>query len=128
MATAPSFAAAVLMGAASLSATADASYTAPANAVNIVTAGASGSKIDEIDFQGIGTTVLGTITVFLFDGTNYHLFDCISVPAIAASTTVAPWRYTKPYANLVLANGWSLRCSSTIANQLVKVSAFGGSF
>lgn len=128
MAATPQFAGTPALGAAALSATADAGYTAPANAATVLTAGASGSKVDEIVFQGIGSTLAGTITVFLYDGATYHLVDTVAVPAVAASTTVTPWRLAKQYANLVLKSGWSLRCSSTVANQLVKVSAFGGDF
>jgi hypothetical protein len=128
MAQQPQFAGTVLMGAISVSASADTSYTAPTNAVTVVSAGTSGSKIDEIDFQGTGTTIAGTITVFLFDGSIYHLYDNVPVPAVTASTTVIAWRLSKTYANLVLLSGWSLRCATTVASQLVKVSAFGGSF
>lgn len=128
MATAPSFAGTVLMGTGSVSSSADTSYTAPTHAVSIVVAGSSGSKIDEIRYQGIGTTLAGTITVFAYDGTTYHLIDCVNVPAVTASTTVAPWQYVKQYSNLLLSNGWTLCVSSTVASQLVKVSAFGGSF
>ncbi len=128
MASTPQFAGTVLMGAASVSSSADTSYTAPTHAVSIVAAGASGSKIDEIRFQGIGTTLAGTITVFAYDGSTYHLIDCVNVPAVTASTTSAPWQYVKQYANLVLANGWTLYAATTVASQLVKVSAFGGSF
>lgn len=128
MATSPQFAGTVLAGAAAVSATADTSYTAPTHAVSIVAAGASGSKIDEIRFQAIGTTIAGTITVFLYDGTNYHLWDCVYVPAVTASTTAPPWQVVKTYANLVLPSGWTLYASSTVASQLVSVAASGGSF
>lgn len=128
MAASPAYAGTVLMGAAAVSASADTSYTSPTHAVLLVSAGSSGSKIDEIDFQGIGTTVAGTISVFLYDGTNYHLRDSVIVPAVTASTTSPPWQLSKPYANLVLASGWSLYVASTVASQLVSVGAFGGSF
>lgn len=128
MSASPAFASTVLMGSAAPSATADNVYTAPAHAQLVVTAGGSGSKIDEIVFQGIGTTVQGVITVWLYDGSAYHLYDAIAVPAPTASSTAPPWRQVKGYSNLVLLNGWSLYISSTVASQLMNISAFGGSF
>lgn len=132
MATASQFAGTVLVGSAVVSSSADTSYTAPSHSTTIVTAGTSGSKIDEIRYQGTGTTVPGTITVFLYDGSAYHLVDCINVPAVTASTTSAPWQLIKAYPNLLVpyisGTAWTLVASSTVASQLVNVSAFGGSF
>jgi hypothetical protein len=128
MASAPQFAGTVLMGAAAVSSSADTSYTAPTHAVSIVAAGASGSKIDEIRFQGIGTTIAGTITVFAYDGAAYHLVDAVLVPVVTASTTAPPWQLIKAYPNLVLSSGWTLYVATTVASQLVSVAAFGGSF
>lgn len=128
MATAPQYAGTVLMGSGAVSATADTSYTAPTNITTIVTAGTSGSKIDEIVFMGDGSTVAGTVNVFLFDGSNYHIYDSVGVVAVTAGAQAPPWRMVKTYANLLIANGWSLRVTSTVASQLIVVSAFGGSF
>jgi hypothetical protein len=128
MATAPAFAATPLIGSAAVSATADTSYTAPTHAVSVIASQPNGCKIDEIRYEGIGTTVAGTITVFANDGTNFHLIDTIPVPAMTASTTVAPWSAVKPYPNLQLPTGWSLQVASTVASQLVNVTALGGAF
>ena len=129
MATTPQFASTALVGSAVVSSSADTSYTAPTHSTSIVTGGTNGSKIDEIRYQGTGTTVAGTLTIFLYDGSTYHLVDVINVPAVTASTTAAPWQYIKPYANLVIpSSSWSLVVSSTVGSQLVNVTATGGSF
>lgn len=128
MATSPDWASTPVNGSVAVSSSADTSYTSPSHAVEVLEAGSNGSKIDEIRFQGIGTTVSGTITVFIYNGSSYSLIDCITVPAITASTTSAPWQLIKAYANLELESGQYLYVSSTVASQLVEVSAFGGSF
>jgi hypothetical protein len=128
MATQPTFAATALEGSATVSATADTSYTSPSNSVSVVASQTNGCKIDEIRFQGTGTTVSGTITVFIFDGSAYHLIDVIGVPAVTASTTSPPWLLAKAYANLVIPNGSSLKVASTVASQLANVTALGGAF
>jgi hypothetical protein len=128
--TGPNYATTPLVGSGVLSATADTGYgpSAPSHTVTVVTAGASASKIDEIRYQGNGTTVAGTITVFRYNGSTYFLVDCINVPAVTASTTAAPWQLIKSYPNLNLAANDVLACSSTVANQLVCVTAEGGSY
>lgn len=128
MATAPQFAATPLIGSAVVSSSADTSYTAPTHSVTVVASQTNGCKIDEVRFQGTGTTVAGTVNVFAFDGATYHLIDSIIVPAVTASTTSPPWQFIKSYQNLQLPTSWTLVASSTIASQLVNVTAFGGAF
>ena len=55
-----------------VSATLDLSLTAPTNITTIVTAASTGTKIDHLRVQGVGTTVAGVLNVFLFDGATYH--------------------------------------------------------
>lgn len=128
MATAPQYAATPAVASAAVGAAAEASYTAPTTAVTVVTAGANGTKIDEIVYAGLGSTLAGVILVFLYDGASYRLYDMITVPVWAASATVAPWRYVKQYDKLTLPSGWSLRVASMVASQLVQVTACGGNF
>ncbi len=130
MAADPIYAATPNVGAGLVPATADTSRTAPTNTTTIWTAGASGGKIDELVLQGVGTTVLGGIGIFIHDGATYHLWDEILMSAVTPSTTVAPDRKVRSYANLVLEAGWTLRVTTQIAgNQsLVKVHAIGADF
>lgn len=129
MATAPAFAATVNTGT-GLPATADTSLTTPTNQVTVLTAGASGSKVEEIVVQAVGTTVAGMINIFRYDGATYHLIDQFIITAITSSTTAAAYRQNRTYANLLLKNGDTLRASQTIAGNasLLKVTAFGGDF
>lgn len=141
MATAPSFAATVNLGAALLSAGAETSLQVPTKTATIVTAGSNGTRIDEIVVHmtstGAGgivaTTVAGLVYVFLYDGSTYHLYDTLTVTAVTASSTAAPFRTNKTYTNLVVKSGWSLVCSqSAVGNQsstlALKVTAFGADY
>jgi len=130
----PTFAAVAALGAATVTGT-ETNLSVPTQAVNILTAGASGTKIEEVVVHAMTTTltpttVAGLVYLFLHDGTNFHLFDVISVSAVTASTTVAPFRTVKQYQNFWLKQGWSLRASQSIAGNagLLKVEAFGGDF
>jgi hypothetical protein len=135
MATAPSFAATANNGAALLG-NAETDLQVPTTTSVIVTAGASGSKIEEIVVQAsksgslIATTVAGIVYLFLYDGSTYHAFDTITVTAITASATTPGFRLSKTYANLVLKTGWSLRASQSIASNasILKCFGFAGDF
>lgn len=97
----------------------------------IFTAGADGSGIDEIVVKSDGDPADCTIVFYLYDGTNYHVYDewDIGNPA-AGSSTVASYRESRTYRNLVLQSGWSLRASITVAptSGVVQVHAFGGDY
>ncbi len=132
MATDPSFAATPALGA-QLLGNAETNLQAPTTTSTVLTAGASGTKIEEIVVEAsqtslVATTVAGLVYLFLYDGATYHLFDVVTVTAITASSTVAPFRARNTYTNLVLKSGWSLRASQSIAGNasVIKVHALGG--
>jgi hypothetical protein len=96
--------------------------------VTVFTAGASGSRVEEIDFIATGTTLAGLIQIFVFDGAAYHFFDSVLVSAITPGTTTDYWKQKNTYANLELKSGQTVVCASTVASQLVSVECFGGDF
>lgn len=128
MATSPTFAATPNVGSGLIPATLDTSLTAPTNVTTIVTGGANGTKVEELIFQAVGTTVAGNVNVFLYDGSNYHLYDQVLLTATTSSTTAVAFRTNRQYANLVVPNTWTLKVTGTIAgNQsMVKVTGTGG--
>ena len=134
MAVDPQFASTPKVGAA-IPGNAETSLTVPTLAAVVLTAGTNGSKVEEIVVEAVTTsltptTVAGLVYIFLYDGTTYHLFDTLAVTAVTASTTVPPFRTNKPYTNLLVPAGWSLRASQSIAGNasLLKVTAIGGDF
>lgn len=130
MATAPAFASAINNGSQLLGAN-ETNLQVPGQTSTVLTAGASGTKIEEIMIEATATslvasTAAGLVYLFLYDGSTYHLFDTIAVYAITASGTAAPFRVTKQYQNLVMKTGWSLRASQNGNASIIKISAFGG--
>lgn len=127
MATTPQFASTPLLGSATVSATAETSYTAPTHTVTVVSAGANGSKIEQVDFAATGTTLAGFIQLYLFDGSNYHAIGSQLVTVVTPSTTTAPFFASQFFSNLILPNTWTLTAASFTASQLINVTAYGGS-
>lgn len=97
----------------------------------IGSAGANGTRIDEITIKATGDPADSVVTVFLFDGATYFLFDEFDIgdPA-AASATVAGYREVRTYRNLVLPTGWSLRAAITVAltSGVINVFAHGADY
>jgi hypothetical protein len=114
--------------------TADTSLTAPTTVGTIVTAGASGTRIDYIDIQGVATTVAGLINLFVYDGTTYFLWTQVPVIAITSSTTVPAFTAVLSSNNnsnimpLTLPTGYSLRATTSVAQTGIRVNAYGGDF
>lgn len=126
MATTPNFASTVRASAVVIS-TADTSRTAPTNVGTVFTAGASGSRIDEVSISATGTTTTGVVRLFIYDGTTYFLLQEILVQAITPSTSVAVFTYDTTFNNMMLPSGYSLRATTNNAESF-SVIAFGGDF
>ena len=133
MATSAQYASTPKIGSALLT-TADTSLTAPSTVSTVFTAGASGSRIDYIDVQGVATTSAGLINLFIFDGTNYFLYTQIPVQAVTSSTTAPAFQVvisSNTNANILpinLPTGYSLRATTAVAQTGVRVTALGGDY
>ena len=127
MATAPAYAATPRLLAGLVPATADTSFTAPANTTTLGSAGSSGTKVTEIDVEPVGTVVAGLVNVFGYDGSAYHLIESVTIAAATVSTSAAPAKQAFTYDNLVLPSGWSLRVTNTVSSNvsLITVTAYG---
>ena len=126
MATNPSFASTPRVSGIVLS-SADSSLTAPTGYGVLMTAGNSGTKINEI-VAHVAVTGLSTASVvrlFLHDGTNYTLFDTIALAAATSSSSVSSTRVSNTYSNLVLPSGIAIRASTSVS-QSTAVTALGG--
>ena len=114
--------------------TADTSLTAPTTVGTIVTAGASGTRIDYIEVQGVATTVASLVNLFIYDGTSYILWNQVPVQAVTSSTTALA--FSMPLSSngnanimpLTLPTGYSLRATVSVAQTGVRVTAYGGDF
>lgn len=114
--------------------TADTSLTAPSTVGTVFTAGASGSRIDYIDVQGVATTSAGLVNLFIFDGTNYFLYTQVPVLAITSSTTSPAFQAiisSNGNSNLLpinLPTGYSLRATTSVSQTGIRVTAQGGDY
>ncbi len=128
--TAPIFVLTPNIGAASVS-TANTARDGTGTIATIFTAGANGSRIEEIVIKATDNPADSTVVFFLYNGSTYYVFDewDIGDPA-AGSTTVATYRESRTYRNLLLPSGWSLRASITVALTagVMMVTALGGDY
>jgi hypothetical protein len=101
----------------------------------IMTAGANGSRIDEITIKAVAATTAGMARLYLHDGTNARLFDEVPVLAVTPSGTIPTWEAVlgnnAPVNSgkypLYLPTGWSLRAAPHNA-ETFNVHASGGDF
>jgi hypothetical protein len=133
MSTSAQYAATPKVGSALLT-TADTSLTAPTTVGTVLSAGASGSRIDYIEVIGVATTVASLVNLFIYDGTTYFLWAQIPVLAITTSTTAPSFvanLSSNGNANILplnLPTGYSLRATTTVTQTGVRVTAYGGDF
>ena len=133
MSTSAQYASTPVFGAALLT-TADTSLTAPTTIGTVITAGASGTRIDFIEIQGVATTVAGIVNLFIYNGTTYHLWQQIPIIAVTSSTTATAFSTVTSTNNtpnvmpMIIPTGYTLRATTTIAQTGVKVIAYGGNF
>ena len=98
------------------------------------TAGASGSRIDQIKMMARATTTAGMLRLFIYDGTTAWLWKEVPVQAITPGATQQGW--TKTIASgdgetlelpLMLPTGYSLRAAMHNAES-TNVEVQGGDF
>lgn len=131
MASAPAFTATPRIGFGSVS-TANTNRDGTGTIVDILTGAAGGTKINEIVLKATGDPADSVVTIFIHDGTSYRLYDEVDLadPA-AASTTVAGYRVSRTYDNLVLPSAsYKLAAAITVALTAgaINAFAFGGDF
>jgi hypothetical protein len=128
MATNPAFISTARIGRASLS-TANTATDGTGTITDLITGVAAGTRVLEIVTQGTATTVAALVNLFLWDGTNWDLFDQITIAAATGSNTVKGNRVSTTYQNLVLPNSTAkIGCTISVApsSGTVRVTALGG--
>lgn len=128
MAANPSFISTPRYGRASLS-TANTATDGTGTITDLLVGAAAGTRVNSINIQATATTVAALVNVFIFDGTNWDLYDQITVSAVTGSNTVKGHKVVTAYTDLVLPNashkiGVTLTVTPTLGT--VRVSAFGG--
>ena len=132
MSTTANYAATPKVGVANIS-TANTNRDGSGTIGNVLSAGASGSRIDGIVIQATGTTTAGMVRIYVFDGTNNRLFLEAPIVAITPSGTVPAVNLAYNHNNspevfpIHIPTGYSLRASTNNAESF-NVIAFGGDF
>lgn len=87
----------------------------------------NGLRVDNITVSAKGTTVAGTVDLWIYNGVTSVYFGSIDISANTASTTTDPFTLSKSFTNLVLPPTYQLFVSETVQQDL-NVFAFGGSY
>lgn len=96
--------------------------------VTVLTAGASGSRIDDLTIIATGAVTAGVVRLFLHDGTNARLLREVMVAATTPSATVETWRTALTNLGICIPANWSLRASTHNAEGFNVVVTRAGDF
>ena len=90
---------------------------------------AAGTRVLSVNVQGTNQTVAALVNLFLWDGTQWDLFDQVTISATTGSNTNKAYRLVTAYTDLVLPSA-SYKLGATISvaptSGTVRVSAWGG--
>ena len=128
MAANPAFVSTPRIGRVSLS-TANTATDGTGTINDLITGVSAGTRVLSVNVQGTATTVAALVNIFLWDGTQWDLFDQITISATTGSNTAKAYRLVTAYTDLVLPSA-SYKLGATITVQptsgTVRVTAFGG--
>lgn len=128
MAASPAFISTPRIGRVSLS-TANTATDGTGTINDLLVGVSAGTRILSVNVQGTATTVAALVNLFLYDGTQWDLFDQVTISATTGSNTVKGYRLVTAYTDLVLPSAsWKLGATITVAptTGTVRVAAFGG--
>lgn len=128
MAASPAFISTPRIGRLSLS-TANTATDGTGTISDLIVGVSAGTRILSVNVQGTATTVASLVNLFLYDGTQWDLFDQVTISATTGSNTVKGYRLVTAYTDLVLPSAsYKLGATITVAptTGTVRVAAFGG--
>ena len=128
MAASPAFISTPRIGRVSLS-TANTATDGTGTINDLITGVSAGTRVLSVNVQGTATTVAALVNLFLWDGTQWDLFDQITISATTGSNTAKAYRLVTAYTDLVLPSAsHKLGATITVAptTGTVRVTAFGG--
>ena len=128
MAASPAFISAPRIGRLSLS-TANTATDGTGTINDLIVGVAAGTRVLSVNVQGTNQTVAALVNLFLWDGTQWELFDQVTISATTGSNTTKAYRLVTAYTDLVLPSA-SYKLGATISvaptSGTVRVSAWGG--
>lgn len=96
---------------------------------DLLTGVAAGTRVLSVNVQGTVQTAGALVNLFLWDGTQWDLFDQITITATTGNNTTKAYRLVTQYTDLVLPSAtWKLGATITVqpTSGTVRVAAFGG--
>lgn len=92
----------------------------------VISGSNNGKKIESIMINATGSTTIGMIRLFMYDGTNTKLFMEIPVPTSVQSSVVPAFSKVVNFrSGLMIPNGWSVKASTQNAETfIVTANAF----
>jgi len=125
MAYAPQFAATPRIAVAQVS-VANTNRDGTGTIVTVLTAGASGTRVDYAAVKAVGSTSVGAVRLFVHDGTSASLLTEVPVPMTEPLSVDKTFEQLIELAGgIVLPTGYSLRASTNAADTF-NIFAFGG--
>jgi hypothetical protein len=98
-------------------------------AVLLMTAGANGSRIEDITFTSLGSSSVDVGRIFIVSSGTFYLLEEFAIPAVTATAAnVAAASVTISFPNFVVAFGDSVYVSAAVNTSNYSVIAFGGDF
>lgn len=123
MAATPKYASTPRFGRAAIS-SAETSRTAPSSVGTVLLAAAAGTVLERAIIQATGTTTIGMVRLWIYDGSNYSLIKEVPVEARVPSASLQAFAVEIDMDGITLPDGHSLRVTTHNAEAFV-VSAFG---
>lgn len=133
MASSPNYASIPTVGAAMLT-TGDTSRTAPSTVGTIFAPGDTGGAVERIVIQPVATTTASVVRIFRYDGSAYHLYVEVALPAQTASGSTPLLGITLEAVDnpnlfpIAIPANWSLRATVNDTQTGVQVQAEGGAY
>lgn len=111
-------------------ATTDYTGATTTNIITLMTAGANGSKVFEIDVTVPVTSAAGIVQIWVDDAGagTYRLFDTIPITAVTVGTTTAPFRASRTYDNFVLTALTVVKAGVSVINNPTVVNILYGDY
>jgi hypothetical protein len=96
------------------------------NLQTLITGATNGTKITQLGVKFQGTTVAGSILIFVTDtsGANLELFDEIQVTAVTANDTTPSFRSVNLYNDFQIASGQLVRVGMTTISSTIAATVF----
>lgn len=92
------------------------------------TAGANGSRVDQLSICAISTTTAGMLRFFMSDGTNIRLLKEVPVAATTPSGTVQAFTSSLTNLGWIMKTGWSLLVGTNNAESFDVICFDAGDF